>query len=199
MKDVAAERRSGRRNLLLLAALFFVPVLAAAWLYFSSPWRPARGTQHGELIDPPRLLPVVALTLTDGSAAPPDALRGSWMLVYLDERPCGPPCRAALTELKRVRFALDKDAVRVRRVLLHAGDCCDPPFSGAGDEDLLVLGAAGAGGQTLLALFPRAPDAGTGIYIVDPLGNLMMSYPVSGAAAGLLKDLKRLLRLSAIG
>jgi hypothetical protein len=34
---------------------------------------------------------------------------------------------------------------------------------------------------------------------VDPHGNLLMSYPATGSARGLLKDLERLLRLSSIG
>lgn len=197
--DPVADRRSGRRNLLMLASIFFVPLLAAVWLYFSSSWRPALGIQHGELIDPPRSLPAVALSLPDGSAAPPDSLRGSWYLVYLGDGPCDTPCTATLAELRQIRLALAKDAMRVRRVLLHAGDCCATGIPGPGDEDLLVLGAIGPEGQALLALFPRPADGSAGIYIVDPLGNLMMRHPATSTAEGLLKDLKRLLRLSRIG
>jgi hypothetical protein len=62
-----------------------------------------------------------------------------------------------------------------------------------------VLAAASARGGALLAAFPPAVDGAAGIYIVDPHGNLMMSYPASGSARGLLKDLERLLKLSHIG
>ena len=55
---------------------------------------------------------------------------------------------------------------------------------------------AGAG---FLAQFPPSVDGTQGIYIADPHGNLLMSYPASGSARGLLKDLERLLRLSGIG
>lgn len=199
MMAPVADRRSGRRNLLMLASIFFVPLAAAVWLYFSSSWRPALGTQRGELIDPPRPLPRVALTLPDGSTAPPDSLHGSWYLVYLGDGPCDTPCAATLAELRQIRLALDKDAARVRRVLLHTGDCCAPGISGPGDEDLLVLGATGPEGQALLALFPRTSDGSAGIYVIDPLGNLMMRHPATGAAEGLLSDLERLLRLSRIG
>lgn len=198
MTDPAANRRSGRRHLLMLASLFFVPFAAAIWLYYSSAWRPAPGA-HGELIDPPRLLPAVALTLPDGRLTSPDALRGTWFVIYLSDGPCTESCVNALAELARVRLALGNDATRVQRVLLHAGDCCAPGFPGPGDEDLLALGATGSAGQTLLAVFPRAPDGSVGIYIVDPHGNLMMRHAATGAAQGLLKDLERLLRLSSIG
>jgi len=198
MNDAAAERRSSRRNFLLLASLFFVPFVAAVWLYYYSAWRPSLAA-HGELIDPPRPLPAIALTLPDGGTASPEVLRGSWSLVYLGEKSCAEACTKALAELARVRLALDKDATRVQRVLLHAGDCCAPGFPGPDDQDLLVLGATGAEGEAYLALFPRAPYGTPSIYVVDPLGNLMMRHSAAASAAGLLKDLERLLRLSSIG
>ena len=37
------------------------------------------------------------------------------------------------------------------------------------------------------------------IYVVDPLGNLMMSYPAGADPNGIRKDLARLLRVSRIG
>ena len=37
------------------------------------------------------------------------------------------------------------------------------------------------------------------VYVVDPLGNLMMSYDARQDPRGLLEDLKKLLRLSHIG
>lgn len=178
------NRRSGRRQFLLMASLFLVPLAAAVWLYFSSAWRPMADV-HGELIHPPRPLPA-------------ETLRGRWFLVYLVRDDCDERCIAVLAELGRVRLALDKDAGRVRRVLLHAGGCCaaDSPLR---DQDLSLLGAPGDEGAALRALFPPAADGSAGIYIVDPHGNLMMSYPATGSARGLLADFERLLRLSTIG
>ena len=57
---------------------------------------------------------------------------------------------------------------------------------------------------------PRGPAAGAAegfpagerehtLFIVDPLGNLMMSYDARQDPHGLLEDLKKLLRLSHIG
>ena len=198
MNPSTAERRSGRRQLLLVASIFFVPLAAAVVLYFSSGWRPSVGVQHGELIDPPRPLPEWTFGLPDGGTAAAEVLRGRWFLVHPVAGACDQRCLEALAELRQVRLALDKDASRVQRVLLHDGHCCDAG-SPAAESDLLVLGAAGPEGGAFRALFPPATDGSTGIYIVDPHGNLMMSYPATGAARGLLKDLERLLRLSSIG
>jgi len=191
LNRAADARRSRRRQLLLLASLFIVPLATAILLYFSSGWRPAVNSQ-GTLIDPPRAIRVAGAMLTDGRPAPQDVLTGRWSLVHPATR-CGAQTREVLDDLARVRLALDKDTARVRRVLAHDGDCARiaiPPR----DADLLVLI-----GADLLAQFPPAVDGRPGIYIVDPLGNLMMSYPASGSARGLLKDLERLLRLSGIG
>lgn len=197
MSRAEIDRRAGRRNVALLAALFFTPAVAAAWLYFASAWRPAARAQHGELLEPPRPLPEIALTLPDGGGAPPGALRGYWHLVYLGDGPCDADCVRSLAELAAVRLALNQDAGRVRRVLLHAGDCCAPDLAVRAGTDLIVLGAAGPDGAAFLALFPRLP--GGGIYVVDPLGNLILRYAAADASPGLLKDLKRLLRLSRVG
>ena len=182
----APERRRGRRTLLVIAAVFLAPLAAAMWLYYSSGWRPLPATQHGMLIDPPRALP-------------PGALRGSWSLVLLHAGPCDAACVASLEELGRVRLALDKDIVRVRRVLLHDGGCCDPGIPLLADPDVLVLAAVDAEGGVPRALFPPVPGATECVYIVDPHGNLVLGYPSTGAGRGMLKDLERLLRLSRIG
>lgn len=190
------RRQSGQRQLLLVASLFIVPLAAAVLLYHSSAWRPVVNAE-GKLIEPPRPLATRGLDLADGRVAPADVLVGRWSLVHPAAR-CDARTRALLEELQRVRLALDKDAPRVRRVLLHSGACA-AAHAASRDADLLVLSASGVAGESTLAQFPRARDGTHGIYIVDPQGNLMMSYPATGSARGLLKDLERLLRLSNIG
>jgi hypothetical protein len=191
-----AARASGRRQFLLVASLFVVPVVAAIVLYHSSDWRPVVNSQ-GTLIDPPRTLTAAGLTLADGAPAPSDVFEGQWSVVH-PASACGGRTEALFEDLARVHLALDNDAPRVRRVLLHAGGCAGVTLPSR-DADLLVLSTTGPEGEALLAAFPPAVDGLPGIYIVDPHGNLMMSYPASGSARGLLKDLERLLRLSNIG
>lgn len=198
MNPTPQQQRAGRRQLLLIASIFFVPLAAATWLYFSGGWRPSVGVQHGELVDPPRPLPALALRQPDRSMAATDLLRGQWFLVHVVAGRCSERCLAVLTDLRQLRLALGEDAARVRRVLLHDGACCDAAFP-APERDLLVLAAEGPEGAAFLRHFPAAADGEPGIYIVDPHGNLVMSYPATGALGGLLQDVERLLRLSSIG
>src|SRR5687767_15630621 len=193
MTSPDAARRVGRRRFLAVASIFIVPLAAAVLLYYSGGWRPAINA-HGTLIDPPRPLDVAGLARPDGRPASAEIFLRRWSLVHPIGAACDERTRAILDELARVRLALDKDAGRVQRVLVHGGDC-EAIEPAAGAADLLVLAAPGAAGDAFLRQFPPTMGGAAGIYIVDPQGKLMMSYPATGSARGLLKDLERLLRL----
>ena len=81
------------------------------------------------------------------------------------------------------------------------GNCCDHGYLDAEHQGLQIAQVDDAAGAAVLAAFPEAQSApGAGyIYIVDPLGNLMMRHAPAGAPKGLLEDLKKLLKLSRIG
>ena len=201
MNVPAEARRRSRLGLIGLAALFFLPLLLAFWLYYGTDWRPAGGAEHGALIDPPRPLPDVALLRPDGTSTGAGFLRGDWRLVYVGSGACDPGCREALVKSRQVRLALDKDVNRVARVFLYAGSPPDPGYLASEHPDLAAAGLDDDAGRSVLAAFPQDPPPMTAghLYIVDPLGNLMMRYPADAAPRAILSDLERLLRLSHIG
>ena len=61
------SRRRGRRILLVLAAIFLLPVVIAFAMYYSGVGRPAGSSSQGELIDPARPLEVRGLKNPDGT------------------------------------------------------------------------------------------------------------------------------------
>jgi cytochrome oxidase Cu insertion factor (SCO1/SenC/PrrC family) len=201
--DPAAVRR-GRRQLLLLASLFFVPLAIAFWLYYGpTDWRPAGDASKGDLVDPARPLPALALPTADGAVTDPQFLRGKWTMLYVGDGLCDERCREALYLMRQSRIALNKDMDRVQRVFLVTARCCDRGFLAQEHPDLLVARVDDAASAALLAPFPAyggvgAAEAGR-IYLVDPLGNLLMSYAPGAPDKALLTDLKKLLRLSHIG
>jgi hypothetical protein len=200
------RRRKGRRQFLLLAALFFVPVAVAFFLYYGSGgWRPAGGTNKGDLIDPARPLPAVALARPDGTRTDPKWLQsGQWTVAYLGAGACDERCRKALYLSRQTRIALNKDSDRVQRVFLATGECCDEAFFAQEHPDLqVVLLGEDVDSGALLGTFPAldgvaAADAGR-MYVIDPLGNLVLSYSAAAPDKALLTDLKKLLKLSHIG
>jgi hypothetical protein len=204
-RDAAHDRRQ-RRLLVGLGLLFFAPLGLSFYLYYGpAGWRPGNRVNHGDLVDPPRPLPDLTLPIAHGAAGPGKpglALRGKWTLLYFGAGSCAALCRAELYETRQVRIALNRDMDRVQRLFIASGECCDWQFLDAQHPDLATVGAT-AGAAPVVELLPSfngiAPAAADRIYLIDPLGNLMMSYAPGAPPKGLLTDLKRLLGLSHVG
>jgi hypothetical protein len=187
--ETASVAGRGRRSLLVLAALFFLPVALAFYLYYGGDWRPPGSSAHGELIEPARPLPEVA-----GA----EALRGKWSLVYVGSGACDEACRRTLFVMRQTRLGLAQEMTRVQRVLLATDTCCDRAFLRREHPGLVPIDASDASFAPLLQQFP-ADERARAIYVVDPLGNLMMRFDARDNPKGLLTDLKKLLKLSHIG
>ena len=203
LRPDAATRRA-RRRLLLLVAIFSLPVLIAYALYFSG-WRPETGGNYGELVQPPRALPELALQTLDGKALRVSELRGKWTLFMFAAAECLTPCAATLDKIHRVILAQGKEAARVRAAFvvtdLRARDWLQ--YAIKDYPGTLVLTGSADTMRMLTSYFTLSQGAPLNdpnrIYVVDPLGNLMMSYPAEADANRMRKDLARLLRVSQVG
>ena len=188
-------RRRGRQVLLIIAAVFLLPVIVAFALYYGNLWRPAGSSNQGELIQPARPLEFAGLKQADGSPADPALFTGKWTLIYVGDGACDPECRQALVFGRQSRLALNNEMTRVQRVFLATANCCAREYFSAEQPGLIALDASGA--PVLLAQFPENRQGS--LFIVDPLGNLMMRHEAAGTSKALLTDLKKLLKLSHIG
>jgi hypothetical protein len=216
----AAERsahdRRQRRMLIGVALMFFAPLALSFYLYYGTFWHPGGRVNAGELIEPARPLPALALPLAS-PAAPPEApappraetkrgqtnpqfLKGKWTLLYVQQGRCDDECRRHLYDTRQVRLALDREMNRVQRVFIGDGDCCDLKELLATHPDLIAIRASPAD-EPLLGLLPTRPGAVNShrVYVIDPLGNAMMFYEADARPKGMLEDMKRLLRLSSVG
>lgn len=190
-----------RRQVWILVGVFFAPLLLAFLLYYGNGWRPAGGTNRGDLVDPPRPLPTLELVSAAGEKLSAEVWRGKWTVVYVGDGNCDQRCREALTLMRQTRLALNDDMPRIQRVFIASTNCCDRAYLEAEHAGLVTARGDDEAGAQLLAAFPDSTsvrDAGR-IYIVDPLGNLMMRYEPDAPQKALLEDLKKLLKLSHIG
>jgi hypothetical protein len=201
----SAARARGRRNFLILAALFLVPVIASFTLYFGGIWKPSASSAKGELIQPPRTLEYAGLRTVDGAAFDQKTLEGRWSLIYIGHD-CDEFARTALTYARQSRLALGKDMGRVQRVFIRAGSCngisgtacCPDNYLESEHAGLIRLEAVAPDAARLIGQFPG--DTRQSVYIVDPHHNLMMRHDASVVVnKALLTDLKKLLKLSQIG
>lgn len=198
---------NSKRNpllVLLIFALFAAPALISwALLSFTSIGNEG-GKSHGLLIDPPRVLANIQL-VSLSSPEQPEQLHGKWSLLFLHEGSCAETCAENLYKMRQIRLATGKHAPRLQRVLVQLGDNISPltaqqlkHFAG---QLLLPAGQTGQfpGLDSFRLGETNSPIEEQRIYLVDPLGNLMLAYPVDAEPKGIIKDLNRLLRYSRIG
>ena len=192
MSDAPPKKRS-LASLWLMIAMVVAPVAASYLLYYF--WPPGRTVNYGELIEP-RPLPDAKLALADGAPFQLSQLRGKWVLVILDSGRCDAGCDRKLIYLRQLRLTQGKDMERVERAWLITDDVPPRANAMAPYEGTWRVRAAGA---EVLKLFPAEGTASDHIYLIDPLGNLMMRFPRDPDPQRMVKDLARLLKASRIG
>jgi cytochrome oxidase Cu insertion factor (SCO1/SenC/PrrC family) len=171
-------------------------VIASYLAYYVMP--PPGRTNFGDLIEPQRPIPDLRLAGADGAAFKFESLRGRWVLLQFDSGRCDPACVDKLYALRQQRTMTGKDRDRIERVWL-IGDAAVPADTLASDyAGTVVLRADPA---ELAPVFPveagrRLQDY---LYVIDPLGNLMMRFPATGEPSRIRKDLGRLLKASRVG
>ncbi len=186
------QSSSGRKTLLILALVFLMPFTLAATLHLVG-WR-ANVHSYGELVQPPQSLRFRDLQDVQGKPFSANQWAKKWTIVIVANE-CEASCQEQLQILQNLRISLNKDANRVQQVLLLTAESKILP-----PQNVIVLKGAGIDDfsrQFKVANQPT-PQAGR-VYLVDPLGNLMMSYAPSFEPKGVRHDLERLLKNSWAG
>ena len=186
------------RMLYLLLAVCVAPVIASYTAYFLLP--PSGRTNYGALVEPQRPLPALSLQRLDGTAVQAASLRGSWLMVQVDGGACDAACGKKLWQMRQVRLTTGKDADRVQRVWLIVDDAPLATSVIREYEGTIFLRARADEVAAFLPL-PAEPGARLAdhIWLIDPLGNLMMRWPKDADPNRMKKDLIKLLKASGIG
>ena len=188
----AARRRTARRYLLTIFAICAAPFVLGTLAFYYFP--PSAHTNYGELLSPTPL-PDVALTAPEGERTSLAALRGKWLMVQFNESRCDEACERKLYHIRQSRTAQGKHMDRVERVWFVL-DGQTPAAPSALYEGSYI-------GQEVpsafRAQFPATGDLSEHIYLIDPLGNLMLRFPSNPEPHRIIKDLQRLLQVSRVG
>jgi cytochrome oxidase Cu insertion factor (SCO1/SenC/PrrC family) len=188
--DPAAKNRW---SLWLIVALCVAPVIASYVAYYVTP--PAGHTNYGDLLNAPPL-PPAQLRLVDGAPFEMSALRGKWVLLMADSAQCNEACQRKLLVLRQLRLTQGKEMERIERAWLISDEGAVPPGL-AGEFSGTWLIRAGAGG--ILKGLPAERPLTDYIYVLDPLGNIVLRYGRDAEPGRMIKDLTRLLKTSRIG
>ena len=187
-----AEQTKTRATLLMLAAVFAIP-LVLAWVLTRGPldWRPTNTVNYGVLLEPPLQLKSYGVMDDTGAILSMDSIAGDWYLVVLRGVACTKACQRWLHIAERIKIAVGRDKPRVTLALLRPDD--DEPVPRRQSWLLPVDGR-------LIGALRRAmgePQLDTVLLIVDHQGRVVLMYPPIEDGPGVLHDLKRLLRASA--
>jgi hypothetical protein len=188
--------RVGRWKMFAVLLVCASPVIASYFTYYVI--RPEGRRNFGELIEPQRPLPAMATRTLDGQAGQLSALQGQWLLLSVAGGACDARCEQNLYFQRQLRESLGKEKARLERVWLVSDDA---PVRAALQPALASATVLRAAPAALGAWLEAAPGRRLQdhLYLVDPLGNLMMRFPAdmdATLAARAKRDLDRLLRAS---
>jgi cytochrome oxidase Cu insertion factor (SCO1/SenC/PrrC family) len=187
------KARGSRKTLWLIAAVCIAPFIGSLAAYHLFP--PKGRVNYGQLLESGRL-PAATLPLVDGSDFSFARLQGKWLFVIVDDAVCNAYCERKLWQIRQVRKTQGKYPERIERVWLVTGE--GEPSARLRSEyegTWMVRARQGA----ILAAFPYERTREDHVYLVDPLGNLVLRYPRDADPSRMRKDLERLLKVSRIG
>jgi cytochrome oxidase Cu insertion factor (SCO1/SenC/PrrC family) len=192
------QQRKGRVVLVLMLIFFVVPLLVV-FLMYKYNWMPS-GTSVGELVKPARLMRDVSQLKSDTGASIPNTFwKERWSIVYVTAD-CQKTCLDKLHDMRQLHVSLYKDMPRAQRVLITTMQ--DTTAIKRDYPDLIVINQPSNQISTLVAAFEvndESVASSNRLYLVDPLGHLMMSYKPDLPLAAVRKDVTRLLRFSWAG
>lgn len=195
------KKSNNKLTIIALFAVFLAPPILS-WLIYSFGNVSGGKKNHGELIEPARTLPDIKLF--DELNSTEKDLYGKWSIVYINEGVCAEDCLEKIYKMRQVRLATNKYAHRLQRVLIVDSKQAEL-YSKILTEDyegqlLIFKDQLPNGFIDNFVINENDKKIKTGrFFIVDPLGNLMMSYEASADPIGIIEDLTLLIKISRIG
>ena len=196
---MSTPQQRGRRRFLLIAVIFFTPMILAYAVYFGpEAWKPSGQTNHGELQNPVRPLELNLLQVDGQTSA--EAWQGQWTLLQLLPEQCDAACESRIVDMRQLRTSLHRHRERVQRlVLLPSSEAAQALQARLqAEHPLLRFGVLEADEHARLQQELNAGEPLT-VVLVDPLGNYLLRYTPEVDLRGMYKDIKRVLKLSNIG
>jgi hypothetical protein len=189
-------QRAGRLKLLLIMAVFAAPILAAGLLTLSG-WQPA-GKGNGLPITPQRNFEQEKLrvALPDGKDWAWRAVEPQLTLVALPGPDCAERCVATLNKMAAARVTLNRNAPRLRLLLVaeapRAGQVKDGVWQPDANADFQWRLGTDVDGK-LVSWRADTPD-GVSALLVESNGTALAYYPAGFDPTGLRKDLQKVIR-----
>lgn len=201
-----AHIRRARWKLFAVLAVCAAPLIASYFTYYVL--KPTGRNNYGELIDPRQHpLPVLGATSLDGKPTELTAWQGKWLMIKTGPSACPKTCMDQMFAIRQLRTMQGKEMSRIERVWLITDT---QPLDTILIRELDGMRMLRAPAAAVARWLPPAPEGiDNSIFLVDPLGHLMMRFPPPAAGATeaqqvahyakVKKDIAKVLKASAIG
>ena len=190
-------KAQGRWKLFAIILVCASPLIASYLTYYVI--KPEGRTNYGALIDPRQHpMPPLGVTTLDGKPADLDAYKGKWIMLQADSGDCAEACRNKQLQQRQLRLIQGKEMDRVERVWLVTDDKPIDTVLLREYDGTRVLRADPARLKQWLPVEQGAAVTDH-VYMIDPLGNLMLRFPKNPDPNKMKKDVSKLLRASSIG
>ena len=192
------QQRKGRWKLFAVIAICASPLIASYLTYYVI--KPEGRTNYGALIDP-RAHPIpdaLATTSLDGKPVGFKDYKGKWIMLQVGDADCQDACRKRLHDMRQLRLAQGKEMDRIERVWLVTDDKPLETMLVREYDGMRLLRARADTVKTWLPVEGSTVPSDH-IYLIDPLGNLMMRFPKDADPNKMKKDIAKLLKASRIG
>ncbi len=186
MSETPPARR-GRLQLMLMLMVVIGPMVLATAMYQWRFWVPQERTYHGVLIGNGQSRADLGI---DGVA---DV---GWQLLVTAPESCAEKCRQLVYLARQLNIGLGREATRASHALAVALPL-DADYEAQLQREYPQLDIHRLDVQRYTR--SAAPEHEAQLWIVDPLGNLVLRYDSSTPGKAILEDLRLLLKLSRIG
>lgn len=191
------NKHKGRWKLFLVILVCASPIILSYLTYYVI--KPQSRTNYGAFIDPRDYpIPELGTHALDGKPIALDAYKGKWIMLQVDGAECRAACEKKLHDMRQLRLAQGKEMERIERVWLITDD---KPLDTILMREFDGTNMLRAKSEAVRAWLPveEGSTMADHIYMIDPLGNLMMRFPKDADPNKIKKDIIKLLKASSIG
>lgn len=204
--DAIKLRNKNRRSLILMVLVFLMPMLVA-WFVLKNidTLQPKESTNFGELVQPAKPLNEFSLIKGVDEKFTLEQIKGMWNIFYFSASDCNQICKDTLSKIHQARLGQGKE---MRRVKLNYINIDGGPLVEAAQQyvdtmkEINTIHGDAVEVKNIISQFEavgKSPHDPGRIFLIDPLGNIMMTYTQEFVVRDLLKDMERLLKYSQIG
>ncbi len=200
--DNQLKTKKSNTTVWLILLSFAAPVILAYVIFFFVDVDSY--TNHGEILNPIVQIGDFELKDADGKLIPVDKLTYKWRLISFLDKHCNQACQSRLHDSRQIHTSLGKDRHRVNRMFVHLESADNELKTLIDSEHPGVIHVYGDA-QHIESVIGHSKN-GNGpmlhdniIYIMDPMGNVMMRFTQDQPNKDLLYDLRKLLKASQIG